>query len=72
MRSREEHLAWCKQKAQECVAQGNLKGAVASMISDLNKHSETAIDNPFLTIVGMMHVADNDTPGVRRWIDGFN
>jgi hypothetical protein len=44
MKTREEHLAWCKQRALELLADGDRAGAVASMISDLQKHDEPLYD----------------------------
>ena len=41
MATREEHLAWCKQRALKYVEIGELDNAFASMASDLNKHKET-------------------------------
>jgi sulfite exporter TauE/SafE len=39
--SRKEHMAWCKQRAIAEVNAGNIAGGLASMVSDLNKHSDT-------------------------------
>ena len=39
--TRQEHLAWCKQRALEYVDNGDLTNAYASMASDLRKHPET-------------------------------
>ena len=39
--TRAEHLTWCKQRALEYVATGDLPGAFQSMTSDLSKHPET-------------------------------
>jgi hypothetical protein len=73
MKTREEHLAWCKERALEYADRGDLKNAVASMGSDLNKHPETAASSKGpLLLLGMKHVIDEDAVGVRRWIEGFN
>lgn len=40
--TREEHLAWCKERALLYVDIGDLDQAFASMTSDLDKHPETA------------------------------
>jgi len=69
--SREEHLAWCKERALEYVTAGELADAVASMGSDLGKHPETQAD-PYLMMIGMRHVIDGDYAAVRRWIEGFH
>lgn len=71
MKTREEHLAWCKQRAMEYAMRGDLDSAVASMGSDLNKHPETKENSPTLVILGMMLVMNHDADGVRRWIEGF-
>lgn len=38
--TREEHLEWCKERAREYLAQGDVVNGIASMLSDLNKHDE--------------------------------
>lgn len=68
--TREEHLAWCKQRALEYVNAGDLPNAVASMASDMNKDARTAV-HVCLVGVGMMEAAKSNTEGVRRWIEGF-
>lgn len=70
MRTREEHLAWCKERALEYVDIGDLGQAVASMGSDLSKHPETR-PNQTLMLLGMRYILDGDTEAVRRWIEGF-
>jgi len=71
--NREEHLAWCKQRALEYVDRGDLKGAYTSMVSDLNKHLETeghiAIELGIMLMLGG-HLS---TPSeMRKFIEGFN
>jgi hypothetical protein len=72
MRTREEHLAWCKQRAHEYLDRGDLLDAVTSMMSDLDKHPEFGKTNPFLAMTGMLAAQRHDLDGVRRFIDGFN
>lgn len=71
--TREEHLKWCKDRALRYLEDGDLTNAVASMGSDLSKHSEThqLVSNPYLMLLGMQHVLSYDAQGVRRWIEGF-
>jgi hypothetical protein len=70
--SRADHLAWCKERALEYVARGDLASAIASMTSDLSKHEATNNPaNPGLAQLGMMYAADKDAAAVRRWIEGF-
>lgn len=70
--TRDEHLAWCKERALDYVDIGELGNAVASMGSDLNKHEDTRNPaNDGLLMLGLMYVMDNDAAAVRRWIEGF-
>ena len=55
MRTREEHLAWAKERALEYWRQGDLGNAVASMGSDLDKHPELKA-NPGLVVFAVMLV----------------
>lgn len=72
MMTREEHLAWAKQRAFAYVEIGDFAGAWASFVSDLGKHEETqghmGIELGNMQIVaGLMK-----TPGeVRSFIEGF-
>ena len=71
--TREEHLAWAKERAIEYADRGETGNAVASLTSDLNKHPETA-GHSGLELMGMLAVTGNlDQPGeLRRFIEGFN
>ena len=42
MRTRDEHIEWCKQRARECCERGDMLGALHSMGRDLQKHPDTA------------------------------
>jgi hypothetical protein len=69
--TRAEHLAWAKQRALEYVDRGEMTNAIASMISDLGKHSElekSAGLAPFLIFT----IDTRDPYSVRRFIEGFN
>ena len=41
MKTRAEHLDWCKQRARECCERGDMLGALHSMGRDLEKHPDT-------------------------------
>lgn len=71
MSTRQSHLELCKKRAHEYLARGDVQNAVASMMSDLDKHPETAIKNPALSILGIM-AARGSIADARRYIDGFN
>ncbi len=71
--SRADHLAWCKARALEFVANGDTGQAFASMGSDLDKHPETA-GHPGLKF-GMMQLMAGQLESaekMRRFIEGFN
>jgi hypothetical protein len=70
--NRTEHLAWCKERAMEYVHQADYKNAVTSMLSDMDKHPETKLNNPFLTVLGMKAAMSRDHKEVERFILGFN
>lgn len=72
-KTREEHLAWCKQRAIDCLPDTN--EAIASMASDLGKNPETFRDHQ--STIGLMislraggHLS---TPAkAKEFIEGFN
>ncbi len=71
--TRTQHLAWAKERALELLDQGDSAGAMASMVSDLDKHSELRghaglLLGGMLALGGHMDGADE----MRRWIEGFN
>ncbi len=41
MKTREEHLAWCKQRALEYIDRGQINEGLTSMMSDMSKHPRT-------------------------------
>jgi hypothetical protein len=71
MRTRDEHLEWCKQQAHEYLDQGDIHNAVTSMLSDLSKHPETKNVGEKLAPLGIFYIMNNDHQGARRFIDGF-
>lgn len=68
--SRDEHLAWAKERALKYLPHDPLE-AMTSMGSDLTKHPELK-DHPGMMIMPMFFGAHNDPEAVRRWIVGFN
>lgn len=70
--TRAEHIKWCKERAiQEMEYTHDPKQGVISMMSDINKHPETANDT--LTSLCMMTLMRPCTEkSVREFIDGFN
>ena len=70
--TRAEHLAWCKERAHEYLARGDVNNAVTSMLSDLGKHEETRGAGEKFAMLGMMACMSGDANEARRFIDGFN
>lgn len=73
MTTRDEHVAWRKQRALEYVDAGDTTNAYASMASDLGKHPETQ-GHPAITLgIQMMMGGMLSSPTeMRRFIEGFN
>lgn len=74
MKSREEHLEWCKARAREYLDQRDIMNAVTSMLSDLEKHPETSIkgeSGAYLYWLGVLAVNSGDVGEARRFIEGF-
>lgn len=71
--TRQEHLDWCKKRALEYVDRGDLQSAVASMMSDMDKHEETKLGSgSILSAMGLMAAMSGNPADVRRYITGFN
>jgi hypothetical protein len=73
MKTREEHLKWCKERALQYVDQGNLTDAYGSIASDLNKHPET--EGHIGLQLGMMQMIGghlSTAEKMRDFINGFN
>ncbi len=69
---RRSHLEWCKKRAHEYLARGDIRNGVTSMLSDLNKHPETALNTPTLAMLGMMAIQSGSMADAKRFVDGFN
>jgi hypothetical protein len=74
MRTRDEHLEWCKERAREYLDRGDLANAVASMGSDMDEHPDTRMAGEkmgMLMYVAMIRLTEGDVQGVRDWVEGF-
>lgn len=71
--TRAEHLAWCKQRANELINASRVDEAFASMGSDLNKHDETR-GHVGMELGMMLYIGGHlSTPHkMREFINGFN
>lgn len=72
-RTREQHMAFCKERAIAVARSGDITGAFTSMISDLGKHHET-VGHPAI-MLGMLRLMTGDLSSpdaMEKFIDGFN
>ena len=69
--NRKEHMEWCKQRAHEELNRGSVQNAIASMLSDLTKHPETA-KSAHIAGMLMLTLDLNNKHSIRKFIDGFN
>ena len=73
MKTREEHLQWCKDRALEYVNNGEFTNAVASMASDLSEHPETEGHAGIQLGLGLLMMGSlNTAEETRKFIEGFN
>ena len=75
--NRQEHLAWCKDRALAYVNKGDLSSAVTSMVSDLTKHelTKSLAESPAMSMISIFAARDamlGNVEAVRRFITGFN
>jgi len=71
--NKSEHLDWCKSRAFGYIENNDNKGAIASFLSDMGKHPETANHKAIdLMMSMMMSGALNDNNQLKKFIDGFN
>lgn len=71
--TRQEHLAWAKERALEYLKTGDVNNAWASIASDLGKHLETE-NHAGITLGMMLFMSGNlSTPQeMSKFIQGFN
>ena len=74
MRTRTEHLDYCKKIALDCIDRdGDCMNGLTSMFSDLEKHPETAGHPGTVIGVKLMMMGLLSTPSeARRFIKSFN
>jgi len=73
--TRDKHLQWCKDRALEYARTGDSSSAIASMLSDLGKHPETASSAKALSTLSMMMLIGGHLEGrqaIEKFINGFN
>ena len=73
MKTRSEHLQWCKDRAMAYVNDDDNNQAFASFMSDMRKHDETATHmalelGTMLMFGGLLKTSQQ----MKDWILGFN
>lgn len=71
--TRTEHMDWAKERAITIAKTGDIKGAWASMVSDLGKHDETA-GHAAIELGMMMQMGGHlsSQPEMIKFIEDFN
>lgn len=72
LRTREELLRQCKDRALSELKFGGVSAAIASMAQDIQTHPATAMDPKalsFLVLAAMMTPTEDE---IIKWIEGFN
>lgn len=70
MATRQEHLDWCKQRANEYFKRGEAKGGIASFLSDIRKSDATAdiANHPFTRMGAMI----TNLEEAKSFVNGVN
>lgn len=66
-----EHLAWCKERALAYLP-NDPQQAIASMASDLRKHSDGPSMDIIAAMTGIAMMNAKSPVAVREWIEGWN
>jgi hypothetical protein len=71
--TRDEHIAWCKNRALEYLTLSDPASAFASMVNDLNNHPETK-NHPGIKMGTMLLINGHLSTlhEMRRFIEGFH
>lgn len=71
--NREEHVQWAKDRANEYLNKGDTSNALASMMSDLQKHPETQ-EHPAIRLGMQLLMAGHlsSVEQIQKFINGFN
>ena len=67
--SADKDLEWAKNRAMEYLKKGEIRNAVLSMVSDLEKIGDSRHKNPMSGAMAMM--AMNDAEEAEKFITGF-
>ena len=71
VKTRDEHLEWCKQQARYYLDRGKAADAIASMMSDLGKHPDFEGIEAKMAPLGLFYAIQGDIEDARRFVEGF-
>ena len=70
MKSRRQHLAWCRGRALKYLDGGDVASAILTMNQDLTRHPQTK-PSPARVSQALKIVRDDNADEARVWIEGF-
>ena len=71
--NRQEHLQWCKDRANACISGNDLNSAFTSFNIDMSKHEETKDHLALELGMRLMFNGNLSTNNqMTEWINGFN
>jgi hypothetical protein len=71
MRTRDEHVEWCKQQARPYLDRGDIENGISSMMSDMMKHDETRGTAVRMAILALHYITKGDIREARHFVEGF-
>ena len=71
MRTRDEHLEWCKRRAREDLDRGDVASAIATMCTCLAQHPDFLGVADKMFPLGLYYAIQNDLEDARRFVEGF-
>jgi len=71
MRTRDEHLEWCKELARKDLDRGRVADAIATMCTCLEQHPDFVGVVKNMMPLGLFYAVHNDLDGAQRFVEGF-
>lgn len=73
MKTRAEHITWCKERALAYIDKGQTMEGLTRMMSDMSRHPETASPGLDQLTMQLMVIGALSSPAeARRHIEGYN
>lgn len=71
MRTRDEHLEWCKERARWDLDRGNVADAIATMCTCLEQHPDFVGIAEKMGPLAIYYALRNDIEDAKRFVEGF-